>query len=94
MCVQTQPQAITKALPGRPYGGKLPFPHHTWCTSRESQSLKESQSGTQAPLLAMLICMSAFLAQVPLFTVHLPDYFAEAFLRHLFRSLLIGGKGE
>ena len=33
-------RAITKVLPGRPHGGKLPSPHQTWCTTSEVYSQK------------------------------------------------------
>lgn len=60
---QEQPQAIIKALAGRPPEGKLPSPHQTGFRVSALQSLKGVAFKNSAPWPAMLSCSSAFLVQ-------------------------------
>lgn len=48
MLFQAQSSVITKALPGRPMGGKLPSPVPTWCTASALGEIAVKNSASQS----------------------------------------------
>ena len=70
----------SKALPGRPLGGKLPFPHQTWCMGSGLQSLRELYSRTQPLWPVKLSCILCSLLPGSLYLRSSPGTSAKASL--------------